>query len=148
MKWFKELDFDGSPYKIYKPIMWFIAFITFSLVGYALFLDSFSGATHGYSYCPTSASEGCFNAFYNNSICYKDKTVFLFFTQKGLNSSSELCSVKHMLAGQELGDKPPFLIDNMWMIVIVIAILGMIVNHLIFNMNYKKKSKESIEGKL
>lgn len=148
MKWFKVFDFDGNEYKVFKPIMWGVALLTFALVGYIFYLDSFSGEVHGYSYCPNSSTGGCFNVFYNHGNCGQDKTLLFFFHRKGLDPLSPICSTEHMFAGQELGDKPPFLVTHVWWFVTGFMLIGAFFNHFIFNVDYRKKKVEGVGGSL
>lgn len=142
MKWFSSWDFDGNEYRIYRPITWTVVLITCCLILFIFYLDNFSGQTHGYSYCPSSAGvTGCFNGFYESNVCGHDRTVFFFFTQKGLDASSPICATQHMNAGDSFGDPEPWIVANVWFIVIGLLIAGIGLNHLLFNVNYRKKNE-------
>jgi len=149
MKLFRTFDFNGNEYRVFKPIMWIVSFIILGLMFSIFAWDSFSGETHAYTYCDESVVDGCFNVFYRSNMCDGiDKKVMFFFTQKDLDVNSEICTTEHMLAGQTLGIKPPFVFEYFWYFVIGLTLLGTVVNHLIFNINYTNDVKEIIGGNL
>lgn len=147
MKWFQAWDFDGNEYKVFRPIIWGVVLITVALILNIFIADNFSGQMHGYSYCPENAMGGkCYNDFYQSNICGQDRTVFWFFTQKGLDNSSALCTTEIMLAGESLGDPEPFLVSYVWYIVVALLVIGIVSNHLLFNVGYRKNVSVQAEN--
>lgn len=126
---FKEFELNHQTYKLSKPLFWIFALITFSLAFYVFYQDSFSGNVHGYSSCPNSSVGGCFNMFYNSSVC-NDGTI---------PKEDKLCTVEHMFAGEELGVKPDWFTSNFYMIIFFSGLILLIINHFLYNKDFSFK---------
>lgn len=125
---FRIFQIKDYTYRVDKYIVLVTFLILLSIVGYILYFDNFSGELKYYSECPESSFNvgGCFNAFYNSNLC-KDGS---------LDSFSPICTTEHMLPGQAIGIKPPFLITYFNEIGFGIVLLMIIINNFLYNKDF------------
>jgi hypothetical protein len=78
--------------------------------------------SHYYITCPADSITPCKNPLYHNCDEY-----------------SPVCDLETLLPGTEYGQKPPEIINNFSIYAFVIMSVGLLINHLAYNKNWKPK---------
>lgn len=128
MDWFKKFYFtDGSEYKVSRVLFTILCIMALGFAALIMNYDGWSGKTHYYQECTETA--GCPNFFYNNpNYCGKD-----------IPLDDRLCTTSALTRGMVIGDKPPAIFNYSISIIIGIFIIGLLLNHLFFNMSFNFK---------
>jgi len=121
-------------YKVDKRIVRLCFLAVLLLLGYVFFW----GVVHGTYYvsCPEDAIGGmCENPFFNN--CPVDDWRFsLGGVKTDINAfleSNGLCDRVFLWAGESYGEKPPFVVENYGLFIIIIFVIGGVFNHVFHN---------------
>lgn len=126
MKLFIIKRFGARDYRIFLPLFWLVIALLLFVSLFGLYENDWSLAPNYYSYC--SDTRGCFNNYYNSSICHD-----------GLENNP-ICTQKHLYYEESIGNKPSWIVANSNLILIVALGLFLFLNTFLFN-------KELLRGK-
>lgn len=119
--------FGARDYKIFLPLFYLVIALLLFVSMFGLYENDWSLAPNYYSYC--SDSRGCFNEYYNSSIC------------KGEIQNNTICTQIRLEYKESIGNKPSRIVANSNLILVASLGLFLFLNTLLFN-------KELLRGKL
>jgi hypothetical protein len=133
MDWFWRRSWGKKTYLMNKGFFFLLCVLVLGCLGLVLWSVGGSGDDFVYVSCPSSAGVnsfgvgGCLNPLFNSSDC-----------GGRLKSDSVFCTTERLSAGQSLGTRPSWLVQNFGMVMVLIFGVVFVANHLLFNKGFFK----------
>ena len=132
----KRYRITEAGYKYDKLIFYSAFSIVLLLIFYIIYINGFDFSTNIYFNCE---QEICENPFIQLNDCKQSVNILWvipLYTTKDCKLNCNWCNQKFLSRG-EYGKqlKGKFLYDNLWWISIIIILMGLLLNHLIYNKN-------------